>query len=464
MSKKILFALFGLLIFNQFAWAYSSEDLKNLNELKEKLRKEKLARVNDKVDSYNQIKSLEMKVYSLEDRVTDLKKKKIDLGEKLYTLEQEKEKIESEYYELETKAGDLRRLLLDKCETLKYRIENSFPYKKEERLEKVNSLITSIKKKGLALEKGLAQFFNILEEELTLGETSGLYSEKIEGKEIKILKVGGIFLAYKSKDEEIGFLEKRAKRGKIIYRWNKNIRPPLRKKMEEIFQGLEKGGKKLRLPLDVTQGTKSREIGPRGGLWGWIVRGGPVMIPIGALALAILIMVVERFLTFRREHTDADKLMEKVMKQWSKGLKAEALKFCETTPGPVARMLLIGLEQHQKGKKVVEESLHEQHLEELPRLEKYLSVIGVLAAAAPLLGLLGTVSGMISTFQVITYYGGGDPRLLAGGISEALITTQAGLIIAIPALLLHNYLSNRADKIASDMEKNAVKLINSLPD
>jgi biopolymer transport protein ExbB len=71
---------------------------------------------------------------------------------------------------------------------------------------------------------------------------------------------------------------------------------------------------------------------------------------------------------------------------------------------------------------------------------------------------------MIGTFQVITYHGAGDPRLLAGGISEALITTQAGLIIAVPALLLHNYLSTKADKIASDMEKNAVKLINSLPE
>jgi len=69
---------------------------------------------------------------------------------------------------------------------------------------------------------------------------------------------------------------------------------------------------------------------------------------------------------------------------------------------------------------------------------------------------------MINTFKVITYYGGGDPRLLAGGISEALITTEAGLIIAIPALLLHNYLSDKANKIATDIEKNAVKLINSL--
>ena len=86
-----------------------------------------------------------------------------------------------------------------------------------------------------------------------------------------------------------------------------------------------------------------------------------------------------------------------------------------------------------------------------------------MATTAPLLGLLGTVSGMINTFRVITYHGGGDPRLLAGGISEALITTEAGLIIAVPALLLHNYLSNKADKIASDMERNAVKFVNSLP-
>jgi biopolymer transport protein ExbB/TolQ len=99
-------------------------------------------------------------------------------------------------------------------------------------------------------------------------------------------------------------------------------------------------------------------------------------------------------------------------------------------------------------------------LREMPRLERGLSVMAALGAIAPLLGLLGTVTGMIRTFNVITVYGTGDPKLMSGGISEALIATKWGLCIAVPTMMLHVFLSRRAASVVSDMEEKAVGLTN----
>jgi biopolymer transport protein ExbB len=104
--------------------------------------------------------------------------------------------------------------------------------------------------------------------------------------------------------------------------------------------------------------------------------------------------------------------------------------------------------------------LQEAILKELPRLERFLPALNVIAAVAPLLGLLGTVTGMIGTFHVITLYGTGDPRLMAGGISEALVTTMVGLAVAIPVMLIHAFLRRRIEHIVGDMEEKALAMSN----
>ena len=110
----------------------------------------------------------------------------------------------------------------------------------------------------------------------------------------------------------------------------------------------------------------------------------------------------------------------------------------------------------------MEDAVQEQLLHELPRLNRFMALISLLAAVSPLLGLLGTVTGIMQIFGVIRLFGNANPGLMAGGISEALITTAAGLAIAIPILLLHNLLTGRVDKIVSDAEKHAATLLNSV--
>ena len=451
-----------LLVYPKFVCGSLGDELNKLNELKERLRQERIDRVNDKVDNYNRLKSLEMRVYSLEDELTGIQAKRMDIEKKFDILAMEKDELQNEYDEIEKMTEGIKEFLAERTEELKERIGEGFPYRKGERLKEVNLLKEIIKGKDSDLAQGVDRLFKILLNELILVESYEYYWGQIEEKKTRILKVGGIFSAYITTDGTIGLLQKRIKKGKLDYIWREDIKSSVKEKLRHLFQSIESKDRSLNLPLDVTQGTKiKKEIGGTG-IVSWLLKGGPVMIPILAVCLAILVMVLERLFTFRKEHIDSDTLMGRMMKFWNKGDKENAIKLCETTPGPVARMLRTGLLHHEEGKNTVEQSVHEASLSELPKLEKHLSAIGVLAAVAPLLGLLGTVSGMINTFKVITYYGGGDPRLLAGGISEALITTEAGLIIAIPALLLHNYLSDKANKIATDIEKNAVKLINSL--
>jgi biopolymer transport protein ExbB len=137
---------------------------------------------------------------------------------------------------------------------------------------------------------------------------------------------------------------------------------------------------------------------------------------------------------------------------------AEAARSIRGAMGRVLSATVLGL-KHEPAK--VEDTVSESVLNEQPRLERFRSAISVFAAVAPLLGLLGTVTGMISTFDVITIHGTGDPKLLSGGISEALITTELGLIVAIPALLIGNLLSSWADRITSGLEVSALKIINT---
>ncbi|MCA9446607.1 MAG: MotA/TolQ/ExbB proton channel family protein, partial [Candidatus Omnitrophica bacterium] len=113
-------------------------------------------------------------------------------------------------------------------------------------------------------------------------------------------------------------------------------------------------------------------------------------------------------------------------------------------------------------RELIEEVMYEKVLSARLKLDKYLAFIAISAASAPLLGLLGTVTGIINTFKLITVFGSGDVKTLSGGISEALITTEFGLIVAIPSLLLHALLSRKSSSIVSEMEKSAVALINQV--
>ncbi|MFH1540535.1 MAG: MotA/TolQ/ExbB proton channel family protein [Elusimicrobiota bacterium] len=194
-------------------------------------------------------------------------------------------------------------------------------------------------------------------------------------------------------------------------------------------------------------------------MWDWLVKGGPVMIPIVGFSIVVCALIVERFVYFHKIQHNTEEFIEKITELLEQGKINEAQQLCESVSSPLARILNTGIFTLQKNPQLIRERIHEVVLDEMPKLEKYLSLISTIATIEPMLGLLGTVTGMIRCFTVIALKGTGDPQSLAGGISEALITTEAGLIVAIPILYLHNVLSDKVEHIVSSMEKGTARFI-----
>ena len=215
--------------------------------------------------------------------------------------------------------------------------------------------------------------------------------------------------------------------------------------------------------MDISSGAALRRITRRSGAWERILSGGPLVWPILAVGLIALILILERLVFMQRVRANTDHMMAEVNRLVSEGEYDKALAVARAKSGrPTSNVLIAGLSLKGCSAEVVEGGLSEAMLKELPRLERFLTALKVLAAVAPLLGLLGTVTGMINTFNVITLFGSGDPRLMAGGISEALITTQLGLAVAIPVMVAAALLSRKAQRLTEDMEEKAVALSASL--
>ena len=216
------------------------------------------------------------------------------------------------------------------------------------------------------------------------------------------------------------------------------------------------------VPADVSDGWALARLQERKTFWERLVAGGPVMVPIGLVALLGLIVMFERFWFLMRVNINVDQFLANATEALHGRRFEEAEALCSRSRSPISRVVKSGI-GHARGRgEHLEDVLEEAVLAELPVLERGLTSLAVFAAVAPLLGLLGTVSGMIETFHTITVYGTGNARLLSSGISEALITTWAGLCVAIPLLLVHAWLSRRVRKIVAHMERGALTLANAL--
>lgn len=213
--------------------------------------------------------------------------------------------------------------------------------------------------------------------------------------------------------------------------------------------------------LDISKGGAIRQLAHQMSLAEQVPKGGAIVWPILLILGVAVLILLERFIFFSKRHINAEKLMETlrqkiVVNDWD-GCRA-LLEHKKTKLIP--KILLTAVALKDRTRPEMENALQEAILGEIPGIERFLSTLGMLAAIAPLLGLLGTVTGMINTFHVITYYGTGDPRMMSGGISEALVTTMLGLSVAIPIMLCHTLLSRRVETQISRMEEKSVAFIN----
>ncbi|MFP4573322.1 MAG: MotA/TolQ/ExbB proton channel family protein [Desulfobacterales bacterium] len=213
--------------------------------------------------------------------------------------------------------------------------------------------------------------------------------------------------------------------------------------------------------FDPSGGSALKRVSHRSTLLEKVKKGGPLVWPILGIGVLAVILVMERLVFLHRVHANADSLMGRFNQMAAKGDWDGCLKLLAPRKGrPVYNVLMAGFGAVDQSRESLENVLQEAILKELPRLERFLPALNVMAAVSPLIGLLGTVTGMIGTFHVITLYGTGDPRLMSGGISEALVTTMLGLGVAIPVMLFHAFLRRRIEHIVGDMEEKAVALSN----
>ncbi|MDY6832682.1 MAG: MotA/TolQ/ExbB proton channel family protein [Thermodesulfobacteriota bacterium] len=289
--------------------------------------------------------------------------------------------------------------------------------------------------------------------EVTLGK-AGMTDRGGRETEADILLIGPFTAAYRA-NGETGFCSY-SQAGGRLYALS---RLPSGRLQKQIMRYMD--GQSDAVPLDISRGGALRQLTHDLRLWEQVPKGGPIVWPILLILAVGLVIVAERILFLARQRFDAGSLMNTIDTLGADNNWQACQQACERHARiPVARVLKAGMLCRDMQREEMENALQEGILKEIPPMERYLSTLGMLATIAPLLGLLGTVTGMINTFHVITLHGTGDPRLMSGGISEALVTTMLGLSVAIPLMLAQTLLNRTVDNRIGEMEEKAVALVN----
>jgi len=192
------------------------------------------------------------------------------------------------------------------------------------------------------------------------------------------------------------------------------------------------------------------------------LKGGFLMYPIAFCSVIALGIFLERLFFLRRKRVIPRDFLIAIEDLIVRGKLAEGITLCKQNNSVISHVLKTALEHYTSRREVIKERIEEVGRREAASLESYINVVGTVAGIAPLLGLLGTVSGMIKSFNIISLQGVADPASLAGGISEALITTAAGLVVAIPAYVMYRYLMNKADSLILEMEESSIGMLDIL--
>lgn len=191
-----------------------------------------------------------------------------------------------------------------------------------------------------------------------------------------------------------------------------------------------------------------------------IAKGGIVLWVIMALSVVGAAIIIERLLYFRRISVDEDKLFQRIKASVEKGHFDEAMSICDNNLSPLSALIKVGIEHREYPELAQKEVLKDAANQEVPKLERNVSALGTIAHIAPLLGLLGTVTGTMQAFGVLGRFGAvADPSILAKGVSEALVTTVAGIVVAVPAVIFYNYLVTKVNLILIKIENQVTALI-----
>ncbi|MFC1804220.1 MotA/TolQ/ExbB proton channel family protein [Candidatus Omnitrophota bacterium] len=200
--------------------------------------------------------------------------------------------------------------------------------------------------------------------------------------------------------------------------------------------------------------------------WQVFLAGGPIMWPILLCSIFALAIILEKVWHLRKIKLDNRRFLGEILEKIKRHEIKEALEHCDNTNNPISHVLKAGILKYDRPRPQIKESIEDASLYVIPKLERNLNILATIAHISPLLGLLGTVTGMVTSFQIIqakaTSFHPVSPGDLAGGIWEALLTTVAGLIVAIPTFVAYNYLVSKVNNFILEMEKSSTELVNFL--
>ena len=251
--------------------------------------------------------------------------------------------------------------------------------------------------------------------------------------------------------------------------WRNDLATDYNRILAGAITAASQGKGMLNLPLDVLQYkslgsgfVKGEEASWTSSFAAWFKAGGVTLYPLFAVGIVSLLMILERLIYFARKNTNAPAFTARFLELAESRRWKEARELCAKSGSALARTLGSLADKAEHSRDAAEKAVREAMLKEIPALEKRLPLLAAMGAAAPLLGLLGTVSGLVTLFKVLNQLGANDPKVLAGGISEALINTETGLAIAIPVLLIHGFLNEKLDTINANIGSSVMEVLNKV--
>ncbi len=452
-NKIIAFSVTTLFLFSGQAFAQSqAEEWKKVaNEVNEEQDKalENVAGME---------KYIKMDMDSLKKELADLKQeddqaerdlqKLVKDFEKLLAVEKQHIKdLENEQQEIDDIEGTVRAVVKDAISKAR---DNPITVEHPERIEILDQIKSSKRFPGMDWIKTLVDFyFQEMEESAKIikrtGEFVGPDGKLTTGE---IVRIGRFTTYYRLTDGSVGFLTPEAD-GRRLVAVTGDAPSHMLKSINEYFEGQTEVA-----PVDLSNGAFFVQLSKTDTLVDQFNAGGIFMWPILIVGALGILLGIERFIVLSTKSKASDKVMDHIKSMANQGNWQEAKNFCSSKSRiPTCQMLEGAIENVGHTQEVLENSLQEAILRQVPKLERFLPTIALFAVISPLLGLLGTVTGMITTFKVLMEVGTSNAGMLAGGISEALLTTKFGLVVAVPLMIIHHFLKSQVDGIINDMEE-----------
>ncbi len=353
-------------------------------------------------------------------------------------------------------------------------VSSDFPVGLEARTLAYSQASQALSEKNPDLGTGLSAFFGANLDRLDLTLTQSLDSRQTIFEDGHTgnawqLRMGTLFVGALEKDGANAsqiLLRTGSLQGKT-FAWRQNLTRDYNPRLRAAIEAAAQGKERAVVPFDVLQFKSSGSGFVRGEekttlarFAAWFKAGGVVLYPLFAVGLLALFMIVERLIFFARRSTNVEEFMAKFRPLAERGDWKSAVEFCSASRSSLAHVLKAIAEHAQGKRETAEKAAREIMLKEIPGHEKRLSLLAAFGTAAPLMGLLGTVSGLVTLFKVLNQLGTSDPKILAGGISEALVNTETGLVIAIPVLLIHGWLQERVDTLNADLSAKSLEVLN----